>query len=359
MTGGPRSVLLTHECYPPDIRGGGEYVVQRIASGLTARGIAVRVLTTGDPAIVSHDGIVTDRMPIGRHAMNLRLGRVLRAARGTDLIQTFNYHACLPSLLAGRLLGIPVACEMLALFGASWRDMKGPLAGRLFQGWERLIVTRGYDRAIYLSEASRRLGLSLGADPDRIVVNPPGIDAERFAPSGPKEPMVLFAGKMDARKGFHHVIAAARALPDIPFHAVGWADDAASLRAMAPANLTITEDRGGPAYPDLLRRALVLLFPSHAETFGVVMAEAMAASCAIVSTIDTIPFAGNLLKPGDEAGMIAAIRAMWSDRAGTEAMGRANRAMVSAYTWDAHIDRLLGVYAELTNARDMLRQVAT
>lgn len=356
----PNRILITHEHYPPDIRGGGEYVVQRIAAGLATRGIDTTVLTTGDPAITQHDGIATRRLPISRHAMNLQVGRIMAAARGVDVIQTFNYHACLPSLLAGRLLGIPVVCEMLALFGPAWRSMKGPLAGRLFQAWERLIVTRRYDRAVYLSGASRDLAVSLGADPDRIVINPPGIDLDRFAPRAEKERFVLFAGKMDVRKGIHHLFAVARALPHVTFRAVGWCDDADALRARVPANVTITLDHGGPAYPDLLARAPILLFPSAAETFGVVLAEAMASGCAIVSTIGTIPFAGTLLTPGDEAGMIAAIQAMWDDPSGTAALGRRNVAMAAAYTWDNHIDRLLDTYASLRpGARDVARPLAT
>lgn len=341
------SILLTHECFPPDIRGGGEYVVQRIAMGLRDRGARVRVLTTGDPAITEYAGVATERMPIRRHAMNLRAGRIADAARGADLIQTFNYHACLPSLLAARRLGIPVVCEMLALFGDAWRDMKGPVLGPLFQAWERFILTRRYDRTIYLSEPSRRLALSLGADAARMVVNPPGIDLDALRAAERREKFVLFAGKMDVRKGIQHLLAVARALPEVPFRAVGWADDVGALRAQAPANLTITEERGGPAYPDLLRRALILLFPSHAETFGVVMAEAMASGCAVVSSVDTIPFEGTLLRPGDEAGMIEAIRAMWANPDRTTALGRRNRCLARAYTWDAHIDRLLKVYTGL------------
>jgi len=60
LTGRPLSVLLTHEHYLPDMRGGGEYVVHRTASALQARGMRVRVLTTGDPAITNHEGVATE-----------------------------------------------------------------------------------------------------------------------------------------------------------------------------------------------------------------------------------------------------------------------------------------------------------
>lgn len=345
------SVLLTHESFPPDFRGGGEYVALRTAAGLRERGVTVRVLTTGKPCIREYEGIPTDRLPISRYGLNLRSGSVAAAARDADIIHTFNYHACLPSLMAARRLGKPVACEVLALFGGAWRQMRGPVVGRMFQNWERFTLSRDYDRTIFLSDGSRSAGIALGASADRSLVNPPGIDHDRLACQEEREPFVAFAGRLDVRKGIHHLMAVARALPDIPFRAVGWSDNIAALRASAPANLEIIEERNGPRYPDVISRALILLLPSHAETFGVTLAEAMASGCAVVSSIDTIPFAGKLVAPGDEAAMVDAVRLMWADQAATAACGRQNRQSAACYTWDTHIDRLLESYRSMLNER--------
>ncbi|MEJ0017322.1 MAG: glycosyltransferase family 4 protein [Acetobacteraceae bacterium] len=338
------SVLLTHECFPPDFRGGGEYVVLRTAAGLRARGIDARVLTTGQPELREYEGIPTQRLPISRHRLNLRTKSIAESAGGADIIHTFNYHACLPSLAAGRRLNKPVVCEILALFGDAWRQMRGPVIGRAFQAWERFTLTRNYDRTIFLSDSSRNIGLALGASAEKSMVIAPGIDLERLACAEQREPFVAFAGLLDVRKGIHHLMAVARALPDIPFRALGWGDNIPELRATAPANLEIVEERNGPGYRDLISRALVILLPSHAETFGLTLAEAMASGCAIVSSIDTIPFAGARVAPGDETAMIEAIRRMWDDQAATAAYGRQNRLAASCYTWDAHIDRLLASY---------------
>ncbi len=344
MTGRALSVLLTHEHYLPDMRGGGEYVVHRTASALQERGHHVRVLTTGDAAITTYEGIATERLPISRYRLALQSARIAEAAKDADLIQTFTYHASLPSLRAARRLGIPVVCEVLALFGSAWQAMRGPLVGRAFQQWERYLLTRHYDAMTFLSESSLAQGLALGSDPDRSVVNPPGIDHDRLRSAEVRDRFVLFAGKLDARKGIHHLFAVARALPDIPFQAVGWSNDIDALRASAPPNLKIINDKGSPAYTDLLSRALVLLAPSYAETFGVVVAEAMASGCAIVSSIDTLSFEGARVTPGDEAAMIAAVSGFWADPDGTTAIGRRNRLAAAAYTWDAHIDRLTELY---------------
>jgi len=337
-------VLITHERFPPDFGGGGEYIVLRTAQGLLARGVEVNVLTAGDPAITEFEGVPTQRLRTSRYGFNLKAGAIARAARGVDLVHTFNYHACLPSLVAARRLGLPVVCGMLALFGDAWRTMRGPLAGRLFQAHERFMVSRHFDRSLYLSEPSRQQAIRLGAPAETAMVLSPGIDHARLLPPDRSAPIVMFGGKMEARKGIDHVLAVARALPDIPFVATGWADDMAALRARAPANLQLVESAGDDRFLAYLRRAAIFFFPSYSETFGIVVAEAMASGAAVVSSIDTIAFDGVRVAPGDEAAMVAAIRGLWDDPARLRAAGEANLRRARDFTWAAHTDRLLAIY---------------
>jgi glycosyltransferase involved in cell wall biosynthesis len=351
----PISVLLTHEVFPPDIRGGGEYIALRVATGLQDRGMEVKVLTTGDPANTWHQGVQTERLPIGRYGLNFRVGRIIAAAQAVDVLQTFNYHACIPTLIAARYLSKPVVCEIFGLFGRAWLDMRGPAMGRLYRSWERFIISRPYDRTVFLSEASRAQGLALGAAAERSTVNPPGIEFDKLDSATVRKPFVLYAGKFDVRKGIRELVKVAAALPDISFHAIGWGDGEALLREANLKNLTITVESpvagGGSHYRNLLRDALVLLFPSHSETFGLVVAEAMASGCAIVSTIDTIPFSGALVAPGNVSEMIDAIRRMWANQPLTRELGLSNRTKASAYTWNSHVDRLVETYESLLASR--------
>jgi glycosyltransferase involved in cell wall biosynthesis len=351
----PLRVLITHERFPPDFAGGGEDIALRTATGLMARGHEVHVLTAGNPAIAEYAGIRTERLPVNRYAFNLQARAIARAARQADIIHTYNYHACLPSLWAARWVRKPVVCEVLALFGDTWRRMRGPIIGRAFQAWERFLITRRYDRSMFLSEASLQAALNLGAPPDRSMVLAPGVDHARFLPPDRRRPLVLFAGRMDVRKGIHHVLATARALPDIPFCAVGWGDDVAALRRAAPANIEIIENFGSQCYVDLLSRAPIFLFPSYSETYGLVVAEAMSSGCAVISSIDTIDFAGDLVAPGDEAAMIAAVRRRWEDPLGTAQLGAENYRRARKFNWDCHLNRLLAVYEEVMTGRPMPR----
>ncbi len=153
------------------------------------------------------------------------------------------------------------------------------------------------------------------------------------------------------RKGIHHVFAVARALPEIPFAAVGWAPDVEALRAAAPANLAIVESRGPEPYLPLLARARVFLFPSYSETYGIVIAEAMACGAAVVSSIDTIDYEGALVRPGDEPAMIDAVRRLWNDPAAAEAAGAENCRRAANFTWDRHIDSLESVFGDVLAER--------
>jgi glycosyltransferase involved in cell wall biosynthesis len=345
-------ILITHERFPPDFGGGGEYIALRTATGLLARGHDVRVLCPGDPAITTFEGVPTERLPIGRYAFNLYAPAIARRARAADIVYTFNFHACLASLVAARLVGKPVVCSILALFGPAWRSMKGRRLGIAYQAWERFVVTRRFDRTLYLSAASMRDALRLGAPAATSEVVSPGIDHASLPARDPEgAPLVLFAGRLDVRKGIHHVLAVARALPDIPFAAVGWAPDIAALRAAAPPNLTIIESHGPEPYLPLLARARVFLFPSYSETYGIVIAEAMACGAAVVSSIDTSDYEGALVRPGDEAAMIAAVRRLWDDPAAAAAAGAENLRQAATFTWDRHIDRLEALFAEVIAER--------
>jgi len=343
-------VLLTHERFAPDFGGGGEYVVLEIARRLIARGVDLRILVAGDRTVTEFEGIPTTRIGIPRHAFPLALPRILRAARDRDLVQTFNYHAALPSYLAARMRGLPCICHMLGLFDAEWLTLRGGVAGRVWRGWERMLLRLPFDRTVFLSDFSRDLGIRLGAKPERSEVNEPGIELDRFKPAGTKTPTVLFVGKWEERKGLSDVLAIAARLPDYPFRVVGWGENEAGWRAAAPPNLTFVPFQRGAALEAEFARASVFLFPSRAETFGLVVAQAMSAGCAIVSSVP-LGFDGPVARPGDIDGMTTMVHRFLTDKDALATTGARNQAAAQRFDWDRHIDRLLALYEQVLAAR--------
>jgi glycosyltransferase involved in cell wall biosynthesis len=338
-------VLLTHECFPPEFRGGGERLALTVATQLARRGVRVQVLTSGDPAVTSAGGIPTVRLPVHRYLFNLAVPQIARLARDCDVIQTFNYHACLPSLIAGRWLGKPVICCNLGMFGDAWKDMRGPVAGRAFIAWEKYLISRRFSRIVCLSEYSRESSVRLGMSRDRSVVYRIGVDLNEFAPAAEKDDAVLFVGKLSVRKGIHDVFAAASALPAVRFRVAGWGPDEVALRKTAPPNV---EFLGWPGsrLNEVFAKARIFLLPSRAEGFPSALLQAMASGCAVVCTLP-LEFDGIFVPGGNKPRLIEAVHHLWRHPDETAKMGDANRARAREYDWTRHVDQLLELYRQV------------
>ena len=239
--------------------------------------------------------------------------------------------------------------------------------------WETLPTMAAYRnrhprhyRELVLSEtdlflpASERAALALrleGVAPERMVVCPPGIDVSRFAADSPDPPptehTIVSAGRLVWEKGHHDVLRALALLhggivtrPDGQLSKprlliVGSGPEEDRLREHArELGLAEVVRIGGVPYEQMPAvfsgaSALVLASQSSAsaayhpfdiphafweEQFGMVLAEAMAAGLAIVTTTSgAIPevLAGapvDLLAPGDWVGIARALAAGPLDR---------------------------------------------
>lgn len=350
MTRRPLKVLLANELFPPDFRGGGEYIVTEAARGLQANGHAVTVLTTGDPSITEYQGIRTIRLPVSRYRLNLAWGAIAEAAKDADVIHAFTYHALYPAVRAARSLGKPVVAGVLGLFGDVWLEMRGPLAGRLWRRIERHLLALPFDAKLHLSGFSRELAGRMGVDrpDDKVLV--PGISHGQYF-SRERKDYVLFTGKIDVRKGIGLVLEVARRLPDVPFRVVGWGEDFPSVAATAPPNVAMeVRPADRESYLEALAGARILLFPTKVETFGLVLPEAMASGCAVVST-SPLPFEGARIAQDDVEGAVAAVRSLWDDPARCARDGAANQAIARQYDWGRYADELERVYWRVIDAR--------
>ena len=339
-------VLLTHELFPPDFAGGGENLALECTRYLGRRGVAMSVLTTGDPDIRAFEGIPTTRLAMHRYRMNFAISEIARHARNVDLIQTFNFHACLPSLRAGQRLGKPVVLLVLGVYARTWRDLKGAAAGRLYAAWERFLFTRPFARVVFLSEYSRQMGLELGIDPSRTLVARMGLHHAQFSALEAKDGGVLFVGKLEVRKGVWDVLAVAKALPEIRFRIVGWGPEERALRRQASPNVEFRCVAKDPDVAQEFSRASIFFLPSRAEGSPMALLEAMASGCAVVCTLP-LEYEGSKVAPGDVPGMVSAVRSLASDPARARALGERNVALSRAHTWEDFAATLHAVYREV------------
>lgn len=331
---------MLHERFAPDGGGGGEYVALERCKGLIAAGCEVEVICAGRAGPDRVDGVPVRRLPLPRQLAGLMAPVAISAARRADVIHAFTYYAAPAARLVARLTGRPVICEQLALFGPVWREMSPGPVGRFRMAMERRQLRMGFDVHLFLSGHSMALAERLGFVGDGRVVAP-GIDLDAFR-DGPKAdpPVVLFAGKFDTRKGLDRLHALAEALPDVQFEAVGWRGDMAPRRDLA--NLRITEGRDA-CYRAALARASILFMPSRAETFGLVIPEAMRAGCSIVSTIPG-DYAGVCLSDYSLTGAVDAVCERLRSVSQMRREGAHNRQQSQAYDWKRSTDAVLDIY---------------
>lgn len=189
-------------------------------------------------------------------------------------------------------------------------------------------VRRAARRADLVITPSRVVADDLSL-PDHVVVNPPGVEMERFATTGPipdGAPSVLVLGALVRWKrpglAVEALALARRQVPDLRLRLVGGALGVAGeklsdeLRAQADAaGLAEAFELVGQAADPILElaRASCLLHCAPREPFGLVVVEALAAGRPAVvpeaggpaEIID--PSCGRLYPPGDAAGAAGAL----------------------------------------------------
>ena len=220
---------------------------------------------------------------------------------------------------------------------------------------------RQAQHVIVASSFTRRTLVDNGVSPEKIVLNPYGVDLEEFSPAPGRRPSrpvrFLFVGSVGARKGVPLLLQAWRSLQarDAELWIAGPILDCHTRSIPPLPGLRLLGKVPHRELPGLLREADVFVFPSYFEGFGLVLLEALATGLPVIATEATA--APDLIADGVEGyivptGNVEALR---------NALGRfierpddlgpmsvAARLCAERHSWDAYGNR----WAEL------LRQVA-
>lgn len=217
--------------------------------------------------------------------------------------------------------------------------------------------------------------LLLGADPDRTLVAPPGVDLHTFTP-GPMQTaradlgrtaddlLVLCVGRMQYVKGTDVAIDALAALrSDDPALAArvrlvvlggasGGVDAAAFAELARDMGIADLVEFLPPVPPHELARwyraADLVVVPSRSESFGFVAAEAQAAGVPVLATaVGGLPHVveagrtGLLVEGTDPHVWAQALAALLRDPAQRARMGAAAHAHAAVFDWTTCVDRVL------------------
>ena len=244
----------------------------------------------------------------------------------------------------------------------SW---KYPLYHGGFRLWEVRQSLLLADRTVLLNPVDRDYARDrLGIPASRLCLIPHGLPDAFHALPAP-EPLaegplrLAFVGSWIQRKGREDVVAVCRALLEqgVAFSlallgtGLGEAEVLSAFPAPVREHLRVVPRYLHSELPGLLREHQVLLFPSHAEGYGMALVEAMACGLAPLSTPVGVAseviregVSGRLLPIGDVQGFTAAVRTLSEDRHGLLSMQRAAQGAVQGLTWRDVASRTLRVY---------------
>ncbi|MBO3757520.1 MAG: glycosyltransferase family 4 protein, partial [Candidatus Brockarchaeota archaeon] len=240
--------------------------------------------------------------------------------------------------------------------------------------WET-IGNLAYPVRYYISKAEVVIAVSKAAanfisffiDYAPIKIIPNGIDTNRFKPNFDKENKelrILFVSRLVHRKGPHLLVKAFKRVikrydkVTLIFAGSGYMRETLEELAMSlniASKVKFLGDVPDENLPQVYSESDIFVLPSlHAESFGLVLLEAMASGLPVVTTnIGGIPEVledgkeGFLVKP-DERNIADALIKLLEDKNLREKMGRNGRKKaVEVYDWKNVGEKIEEVYKEL------------
>ncbi|MFE5671364.1 glycosyltransferase family 4 protein [Agromyces sp. NPDC056523] len=310
---------------------GGNVYDRRIAEGLRARGIDVRMsrIAAGAGTDVAH---AMANLP--RDAVVLIDG--LLAVAASDVLHAQS---------AG--LRIVVLAHMVAGALSESRGARSDERER-----EALHAARA---VIATSEWTRSELIARGlAEPGRIAVAHPGTDAVPAAPGSESGARLLCVGAVAPHKGQDVLVAALAGMTDLPDWtcAIVGSRDAdrdfarrttAAIRSAALGpRVALTGVLTGRELEDAYRTADLVVAPARVESYGMVVAEALARGIPVVaSRVGGVREAiagrpGGVLVPPDDPGALRAVLRRWREDTGWRAELKADalQSRTERRTWD-------------------------
>ena len=371
----PRTVAIVSPYYPPKI-GGVEVFVGHIARAVAAEPDLSATVITTRPSGLRTTVAVEDGVRVVRLGAWLRLSnspisplwpvQVRRWLRKTGA-RLVSAHGPVPGLgdvavfAAGRR---PVTFSFHS--GTMHKGEPGTrLADWIIDRYERTVLPRVLRRTTVPVAASP---VCLTARHPGAVMISPGVDPDVFVPGAPASTRprdIVYVGRIDrtsAWKGVDVLVKAMTMLPDARLRLVGTGD-------ALPDHLKLAADLGvaerveavgalaGGALVEAMQSAAVLVLPSRtdAESFGMVLIEAMACGTPVVTTTLEGPAfalegsgAGLTVPPGDPEALAKACRTLLEDGALADEMGAAGRKHVEErFVWAEQTGRYVALFRSL------------
>lgn len=362
-------------------------VGRRTGIGVHAAEIASRLGVTPWPLIASHaeiddkQGIESCRFDVrgARSGVTWQQLELPRVARDDQSEVLWGPHGTLPLRL-----GLPAVSsihDLSSITHPGGHRLKTILSFNVFIG-------RSLAQASEIAAVSRRTAEDLmrgfAVDPRRITLVPNGVDPF-FSPPGfgtaqpcptrdqgaegdpsppgssgswplsSRSPYILYVGTFEPRKGIPDLLHAWLSLPAsrpmlVLCGDTGWGriKGLDRLRSEHPREIVVLDFVDRPTLRELYRQALVFVYPSRHEGFGLPPLEAMACGTPVLSTAtgaidDYLGGGGIVVAPGDRTAFARQLRRLCESSALRRELREGGAGRAESYRWE----RSAGLMTEL------------
>ncbi|MEX2162592.1 MAG: glycosyltransferase family 1 protein [Anaerolineales bacterium] len=202
----------------------------------------------------------------------------------------------------------------------------------------------------------------------RLAVWTGGVDIDSFHPSfaspemrarlsggEPDKPLVLFISRLSKEKRVDWLLPIVQEIPGIRLAIVGDGPDRSHLEELFAGTPTVfTGYLHGAELASAYASGDIFAFTGAEETFGNVVAEAMASGLAVVAprsggVVDLVEegLTGRLYRPENHEKFLACVRELAGNLVQAKKMGEAGKVKIRQYAWEATLDNLLSVYTDV------------
>lgn len=220
---------------------------------------------------------------------------------------------------------------------------------------------------VAVSEKAKQELLDIGVPQECIRVISNGVDLQEFSPGDADRKkwglpshttIALFVGDIRTpRKNLDTVLQALVQVPELHLAVVGsttgspYPHLAANLELDTRVHfLGLRQD-----VPEIMKAVDFLVFPSHYETFGLVVIEAMASGLPVITAATTgaaeliTPECGVVLPNSDDTyALVKALNTLKSDRIERKRMGRVGRDIAEQHSWVSMARSYVNLFEELS-----------
>jgi glycosyltransferase involved in cell wall biosynthesis len=346
-------VVLPGDVDDPDSPSGGNRYDRRVCDGLAAAGWSVREVA------------VRGSWPRPRTAERSDLAEALAAVPEKSLVLLDGLVACaVPDIVAAQARRL----RLVVLVHLPLADETGlaPEEAAELDARERQTLRAAAAVVATSAWAGRRLVGHHGLPAARVHVAVPGVDAAPLAPGTDGGSHLLCVAAVTPRKGQDVLIEALAQVTDLPWSCVcvgglgrapGYVE---RLRRLARAyglqdRVRLAGPRTGDDLASTYAAADLVVLASHAETYGMVVTEALARGIPVLATaVDGVPEAlghardgsrpGMLVPPGDPAALAAALRRWLGEPETRQSLRRSARdRRAGLHGWDTTARGVAGV----------------